>query len=123
MTLELEFGTSDGVLDAENFVGRLLDRPGRFIGFQHLVVNFLPLPRGWKVEDKTRISEVVRNILEPSLGPAIWNEGEEDDGGYIEFHPWSLVGQQNYRLEPVLYLKRDDWVSDGRDDVEYSDDE
>lgn len=112
MVLELGFRRKTSFSDAEYSLEKLLDQPERFIGFRLLVVKFLPMPRGWSIDEETGIRQAVRDILEPKLGSALYSEGEEDGGGCIEFRPWSLVGSQRHRLEPVWFLKPSVWGSE-----------
>lgn len=122
MVIELRFGEKAGLLNAEHSIKKYFDEPGCFIGFRYLVVKILPTPKCWDSDELTRIGEVVKERLEPRLGPAVLckGDGEGDDGECIVLHPWSLAGQQNYSLEPVWYLKRPIWEEDT---VEDSDDE
>ena len=122
MVIELELRAKNSPSDAEYIIEQFFDRPESFIGFRLLVVKILPMPRHWKVADKTRIRQVVKDILEPKLGPAVHHEGEDDEGRCIEFHPWGLAGCQRHSLEPVWFLKRAVWNGDGQDgggDMDY----
>lgn len=113
LIIKLKFGAKTSLSQAEAMMVRLFDKPEIFVGFQLLVVKLLSMPKDWNIADKTRIGLVVRSILEPALGAAVHHEGKEDDGECIEFHPWSLVGNQSHRLKPVWFIKKVVWDSDG----------
>lgn len=104
MLIELRFDIKDSVSEIENTITCLLDRAKSFVGFRVLVVKFLPTPRRYTIADETRIRLVVKNILEPDLGPAVDYEEKWDDGRCIEFRPWSNAGRQSHKLEPVCFI-------------------
>lgn len=123
MVVEMRFNKMTPLWNAEESIEKYFDEPECFVGFRYLVVRVMSRPRRWSADELARIGKVVRDVLEPGLGPAVCEEWEEDGGGCIEYHPWSSAGQQSYRLEPVLYLKRAAWESHRRVGVRDEDDE
>lgn len=123
MVIELQFGAQISLSENERVIKNVFEQPERFVGFQLLVVKFLPMPEPWTVADKTRIGLKVRNILEPKLGPAVHYEENGDDCGCIEFHPWSLMGSQSHILEPVWFIKQAVWDIDEQESLKDVDDE
>ena len=106
MFIELDLGMKTSVPQIEGFITRLLGRAKSFVGFRVLVVKFPPRRRRYSIASETRFRLMVRNILEPDLGPAVDYEEKWNDGRCIEFHPWSNAGRQSHRLEPVWFIMR-----------------
>ena len=110
MLMKLDFGPKHHLSKPRDEIIMLLAEPERFVGFQSLVVTFMlkgaenPRAELWTTADEIMIRQMVKDILEPTLGPA--SEYEEDYYQCVEFRPWSFAKHQ-HRQQESLWTTRD----------------
>lgn len=104
--LKLMFGARSSLSVVEDEITKILAGPEELIGFQDLVVNFSINKaknhgRGvWGTANKNRVTQLVKYILEPTLGPAV-EYYDRNDCRCLGFRPWSFVKHRYQRLEPL----------------------
>ena len=104
--LKLIFGASSSLSMVEDEITNFLAGPEDLIGFQHLVVHFSinkasdQGPGVWGTANKNRVTQLVKYILEPTLGPA-HQHYDGNDCLCLGFRPWRFVKHRYQRLEPL----------------------
>lgn len=105
MILKLEFGANSDLAVVEDEVANFLAGPEEFVGFRNVVVGFTINkarcrgPEFWSTAKEDRIKNLVKHVLEPTLGPAV--EYEDNGSGCLGFRPWNFVKRRYQRLEAL----------------------